>query len=152
MMKWKCQGLKEIQLCRQVLRRLKGTRECLDFVSFCFLCFSKKKGPDCDSYAAEAGTIEGRGWRSRKKGWFFWCGAFSKVMEFVTILLLFLVFVFWPQGMWDSSSPKGSQIHTPCIGRWSLNHWTAREVPIFFFKGTFLKRQEKSEFEHMWRY
>ena len=38
-------------------------------------------------------------------------------------------FGFWPQGMWDISSPTRDQTHTPCIGRQSLNHWTAREVP-----------------------
>ena len=38
---------------------------------------------------------------------------------------------FWPRGMWDLSSPdQGSNLHTPCIGRWSLNHWTARKVPL----------------------
>ena len=25
------------------------------------------------------------------------------------------------------------QTHVPCIGRQSLNHWTNREVPVFFF-------------------
>ena len=33
---------------------------------------------------------------------------FSKVfVKFVTILLLFYVLVFWPQGTWDLSSPTG---------------------------------------------
>ena len=50
-------------------------------------------------------------------------------IEFVTILLLFCVLVFWPRGMWDLSSPTRDQTCTPCIGRQSLNHWTAREVP-----------------------
>ena len=31
--------------------------------------------------------------------------------------------------MWDLSSPTGDGTRTPCIGRRSLNHWTAREVP-----------------------
>ena len=31
--------------------------------------------------------------------------------------------------MWDVSSPTRDQTHTPCIGRRSLNHWAAREVP-----------------------
>ena len=52
-------------------------------------------------------------------------------IEFVTILLLFYVLVFWPQVMWDLSSRTRDQTRTPCIGRWSLNHWTTREVPIF---------------------
>ena len=46
---------------------------------------------------------------------------------FVTILLLFYVLVFWPQGTRDLSSPTRDQTHTPCTGRWSLNHWTAKE-------------------------
>ena len=33
------------------------------------------------------------------------CTIFKVFTEFVTILLLFYVLVFWPQGMWDLSSP-----------------------------------------------
>jgi len=51
---------------------------------------------------------------------------FQVFIEFVTILLLFYVLVFWPQGMWDPSSPTRDQTHTPCTG--SFNHWVAREV------------------------
>ena len=52
------------------------------------------------------------------------------VIEFVTILLIFFyVLVFWLFGMWDLSSPTRDRTRTPCIGRQSLNHWTAREVP-----------------------
>ena len=36
---------------------------------------------------------------------------------------------FWLWGMWDFSSLTRDRIRTPCIGRLSLNHWTAREVP-----------------------
>ena len=43
-------------------------------------------------------------------------------MEFVTILLLFYVTVFWPRGMWDLSPPTRDQTQTPCIDRQSLNH------------------------------
>ena len=50
-------------------------------------------------------------------------------IEFVTILLLFYVLVFWPQGIWDPSSLTRDRTHTPCIGRQRLNHWTTREVP-----------------------
>ena len=32
---------------------------------------------------------------------------FKVFIEFVTILLLFSVLVFWPQGTWDPSSPTG---------------------------------------------
>ena len=54
---------------------------------------------------------------------------FKVFIEFVTILLLFYVLVFWPGGMWDLSSPTRDRTHTPCMGRRSLNHWTTREVP-----------------------
>ena len=71
---------------------------------------------------------------------FFDVGQFFKVLiELVTILLLFyFVFVFLPWGMWDLSSQTRDWTHTPCIGRRSLNHWTAREVPpTFLFKVLF---------------
>ena len=38
------------------------------------------------------------------------------------------VLVFQLGGMWDLSSMTRDRTHTPCIGRQSLNHWTAREV------------------------
>ena len=53
---------------------------------------------------------------------------FKVFIEFVTLLLLFYVLVFWLRGMWDLSSPTRGRTHTPYIGRQSLNHWTAREV------------------------
>ena len=59
----------------------------------------------------------------------------------VTILLLFYVWSFWPQGIWDLSSPTRDPICTPGIGRWSLNHWTAREVPSSPFLTRQLPRQ-----------
>ena len=61
---------------------------------------------------------------------------FLKVFfEFITILILFYVWVFcccccWPWGMQDLSSLTRDWSCTPCIGRQSLNHWTAKEVPI----------------------
>ena len=39
-------------------------------------------------------------------------------------MFLFLCFrVFWLGGMWDLNSLTRDWTHTPCIGRWSLNHW-----------------------------
>ena len=55
---------------------------------------------------------------------------FNVFIEFVTILLLFYVLVFWLRGMWDLSSPTRDRTLTPCIKRQSLNHWTTREVPV----------------------
>ena len=46
--------------------------------------------------------------------------------ELVTTLLLFYVWDFWLWSMWDSSLTR-DQIHTPCIGSWSLNHWIDRQ-------------------------
>ena len=62
---------------------------------------------------------------------FFWCWPFflKVFIEFVTILLMFYVLVFWPWGKWDLSSPTRDWTCTPCIGRQRLNHWTTREVP-----------------------
>ena len=60
---------------------------------------------------------------------FFFLTIFKVFIEFVTILLLFYVLVFWRRGMWDPSSPTRDRIHTPCIGRRSPSHWTTREVP-----------------------
>ena len=54
---------------------------------------------------------------------------FKAFIEFVTILLLFYVLVFWPQVMWNLTSPTGDQTHLPCVGRQSLNYWITREVP-----------------------
>ena len=41
------------------------------------------------------------------------------------------LFFFLPVslGMWDFSSLNRDLTHVPCIGRQSLNQWTAREVP-----------------------
>ena len=61
------------------------------------------------------------------------CTIFKVFIECVTVLLLFYVLVFWPQGMWDLSSLTRDQTCTPFIGRQSLNHWTAREVPTMLF-------------------
>ena len=52
---------------------------------------------------------------------------FLESIEFVTILLLFYVFVCFI--MRDVSSLTMGQTCIPCIGRQSLNHKTTREVP-----------------------
>ena len=41
---------------------------------------------------------------------------FKVFIEFVTILLLFHVLVFWPWGNWDLSSPTRYRTCIPCIG------------------------------------
>ena len=58
-----------------------------------------------------------------------WLFFFLIYIELATILPLFYVLVFWPWRMWDLNSPTRDWTHMPCIGGWSLNHWTTREVP-----------------------
>ena len=40
---------------------------------------------------------------------------FLKGIEFVIILFLFYVLIFWPQGIWDLGSPTRDQTHAPHI-------------------------------------
>ena len=54
---------------------------------------------------------------------------FKVFIEFVTILFLSSVLAFRPWGRWHLSSPTRDRTHPPSTGRWSLDHWTAREVP-----------------------
>ena len=68
----------------------------------------------------------------------FWCGPFLNSIEFVTILLLFCVLVFWLRGMWEHSSPTRDWTCTSYIGRQSLNYWTAREVYHTHFNPLFM--------------
>ena len=49
-------------------------------------------------------------------------------IELVTVLPLFYVLVFGPAGMWDLDSLTRDWTHIPCLGRQSLNQWTARKV------------------------
>ena len=64
--------------------------------------------------------------------YFFDMGYFKVFIEFVTILLLFYVLVFWLRGMWGLSS---STKNRPCtLTHWkakSFNHWITREIPSF---------------------
>jgi len=93
--------------------------------------------------------------------WFFWlgCTQISELRNFFSLLgflcfsfKIFDVERFWSLywicyniasiwyfallgawGMWDPSSVTRDWTHTPCIGRWSLNHWTTKDVLGFFF-------------------
>ena len=58
---------------------------------------------------------------------------FNMFIEYVTLLLLFYVLVFCLQGTCHLSSPIWDQTLIPCIGRWSLHHWTTREVSQISF-------------------
>ena len=64
---------------------------------------------------------------------FFDVDHFKVLIEFVTILLLFYVSVFWPQSMCEFSSLTRDWTCTPCIGRQNLNNWMITwEVPATF--------------------
>ena len=75
---------------------------------------------------------------------------FKVFPEFATLLLLFYVlvgvflFVFWPRGMWDLSSPTRNQTHwlTRCIGRGSLNHRTTGKFLYLFLRTAVTKNHE----------
>ena len=34
---------------------------------------------------------------------------------------------WWPPGMWDLSTPTRHRTRVPCVGMWTLNHWTTRK-------------------------
>ena len=61
---------------------------------------------------------------------FFIWPSFKVLIEFVTILPCLKFWFCWPQGLWDLIFPTRDQTYTPCLGRWSLNPWTTREVPV----------------------
>ena len=54
---------------------------------------------------------------------------FKVFIEFLTILLLFYILLFWLGGTWDLSSLTRDRTCALCIGRQSLNYWATREVP-----------------------
>ena len=53
----------------------------------------------------------------------------------VTVCIISTSFLAVLRGMWDLSSPTRDQIKPmpTAVEAWSLNHWTAREVPSFPF-------------------
>ena len=59
-----------------------------------------------------------------------WCEQLLKSL--LNLFQYCCCFMFWflgLQDMWDLSSLTRDRTCTPCIGRQSLNHWTARELP-----------------------
>ena len=61
---------------------------------------------------------------------FFWWGSFESLyLICCAVTSVVYVLVFWPQDMCNLSSPIWNQTWTPSSGRWSLNQWTAREIP-----------------------
>ena len=65
------------------------------------------------------------------KDYFFWCGPFLKsLLNLLQYCFCVYILLFRPWGTWDLNSLTRDQTCTPCIGRWCLNNWTTREVPI----------------------
>ena len=62
------------------------------------------------------------------------CIIFKVYVEFVKILFLFYILVFEPPAMWDLSFPTRDGTHISCIRRYSLNHRTARDIPLSSYK------------------
>ena len=66
---------------------------------------------------------------------FFLYGSFLKSLLNLSQYCFCIMFCFfWPQGMWDLNSLTRNGT---CIGRWSLNHWTARKSLEQYFLMTF---------------
>ena len=55
--------------------------------------------------------------------------ALKSLLNLPQYCFCFMFWFFWPRGLWHLSSLTRDWTHTPCIWRWSLNHWTTREVP-----------------------
>ena len=73
---------------------------------------------------------------------FFFKKSLLDLLQYCFCLTFFGVFLPW--GMWDLSFLARDWTHAPYTGRWSLNHWTSREVPMcwifvnFFFWPPFI--------------
>ena len=59
------------------------------------------------------------------KDFFLLWTIFKVFIQFVTVSLLFYILVFGWQSMWNLCSLTRDRT---CIERWSLTHWTARQV------------------------
>ena len=59
--------------------------------------------------------------------WIHMWTIFKVFIEFVTLLLLFYIFVFWPGGMWDLSSPSRDRNQG---SPQSLHHFTWAGSPL----------------------
>ena len=68
---------------------------------------------------------------------FFLMWTFLKCLLNLLQYCFYFMFWFFGHEACGILSPQTrDQTHTPCIGRWSLNHRTAREVPIYSPLGT----------------
>ena len=61
---------------------------------------------------------------------FFWCGPFLKsllnlLQYYFCYIYIYIGVFFGCEAYGNRSFENKDQIHTCCIGRWSLNHWTS---------------------------
>ena len=98
-------------------------------------CLSEKPQVPLQVHWIERLSGEGNSWTEKYRPVLFlfffllmWT-IFKIFIEFVTIVFLFYVLVFWPQGTWELNSPTRDQTCTPCIGWLSLNHWATSMSP-----------------------
>jgi len=68
--------------------------------------------------------------------WEMWIKMYLEMLVFfqvfivsVTVLLLFCVLVFWPEACGILAPWSGIELLPAAVEAWSLNHWTAGEVP-----------------------
>ena len=66
---------------------------------------------------------------------FFDVDHFLKIfIECVTIvLLLFMFWIFGREACTTLAPQSGTKPTQPCIGRWSVNHWSAKKSQVLFF-------------------
>ena len=105
-------------------------KDCLEFVCCCcsfgsltmkrFNYFLRKYFK-CFSFEYDVSYIF---WKSSFKIFFFDVDLLKKIIEFVIIF-----FLLFARHVWYLSFLTWDRMSTPCIRRWSLNHWTTIQVP-----------------------
>ena len=55
------------------------------------------------------------------------------MFSYGSIQIMFLFFLSTLHGVWDLSSLARDGTCVPCIGEWSLDPWTIRDVPGYLF-------------------
>ena len=61
---------------------------------------------------------------------YFWCGPFLKPLLNLVQYCFCLTLWFFGHEALELSSLTRDWTYSPCLGKWSLNHWTAGKVPI----------------------
>ena len=83
-----------------------------------------------------------------KKSFFLMWTIFKVFIEFITVSLLSYVLVFLATRHVGSQLPDQDWNCTSCIGKWSINPWITREVPIYLLFMPTLPTTERSVFSH----